>query len=120
MSGQLLLRKDHFKVMTPFGGAGIDCDAGRAEALLQEELDHQAAHRVANQDRLLVERSDDLAVVREHACELELGERRVRMARALGGGGQVVLGPGGRERVITARLKIVLPLFPAGGVMNIP
>ena len=58
----------------PFGGAGLERDAGAAEAAVEQQLHDQAAERVADQHGRLVERPDQRLVVVDDLVQAEPGE----------------------------------------------
>ena len=60
----------------PFGGAGLIATPARPEAAVEQQLDDQAAERVADQHRRLVELADQRRVVVD-----DLGQAEARRAR---------------------------------------
>ena len=56
--------------------AGSQCDAGGAETAVEQELREEAAEGMADDDRGLIEASDDLVVMIDNVRDSDPSERR--------------------------------------------
>ena len=95
----------------PFRRGSVERDRGRTETAVGQELRDEAAERVADDDRRLVEAADDPVVVVDDVGDREPFQRRRISAELLGL--CVEPGPGGRQHLLTLVAVALPPVLPA-------
>src|SRR5262249_30644412 len=94
-------------------GRRIEGHTGCAQSTVEEDLREQTAVRVPDQNGRFGQRADLRLIVIHNLADCQRGESIARVAAELGNR-HVLLGPGGRERLKSARFESTTEKLPCG------